>query len=235
MLIVGVMAVALFWRRSWPLAFTLVVCTFSLLLSHQLVSLDSATVIGTFVALVPTYTVGAYGSIQRGTAGLLLWMTGATALAVVTHARVGGLLGAAGAAGLAWIAGRIVRSQRLVSERLARTNAEILTEREARIEVAVTEERGRIARDLGTVVGEMLASMVVQSQSALGTFDRDDKGLPRRIALAEETGREALAKMRLILGVLRHPEMHGTHGALALAPSDSGASTAHWLLGSLSE
>jgi signal transduction histidine kinase len=89
-------------------------------------------------------------------------------------------------------------------------------EREARASAAVTEERARIARELHDVVGHSVSVMTVQA-SAVRRLLRPDQVREREALLVvERTGREALAEMRRMVGVLRRPEE-----APALAPQPS--------------
>jgi signal transduction histidine kinase len=89
-------------------------------------------------------------------------------------------------------------------------------EREERARAAVTEERARIARELHDVVGHSVSVMTVQA-SAVRRLLRPDQDREREaLLIVEQTGREALAEMRRMVGVLRRPEE-----APALAPQPS--------------
>jgi signal transduction histidine kinase len=99
----------------------------------------------------------------------------------------------------------------------ARERAERLErEREAEARAAVAEERARIARELHDVVGHSVSVMTVQA-SGVRRLLRDDQEREREaLLIVERTGREALAEMRRMVGVLRRPEE-----APALAPQPS--------------
>jgi len=99
----------------------------------------------------------------------------------------------------------------------ARERAERLErEREDQARVAVAEERARIARELHDVVGHSVSVMTVQA-SGVRRLLRDDQEREREaLLIVERTGREALAEMRRMVGVLRRPEE-----APALAPQPS--------------
>jgi signal transduction histidine kinase len=107
---------------------------------------------------------------------------------------------------IAWLAGALVRSRRLYVQGLVR-------EREEKAATAVAEERNRIARELHDVIGHSVSVMTVQA-SAVRRLMRADQGR-ERVALetVESTGREALAEMRRMIGVLR-----GADGAPDLTP-----------------
>jgi signal transduction histidine kinase len=79
--------------------------------------------------------------------------------------------------------------------------------------MAVADERARLARELHDIVGHSVSVMTVQA-SAVRRLLRDDQVREREALLVvEQTGREALAEMRRLVGVLRRPEE-----APALAP-----------------
>jgi signal transduction histidine kinase len=107
---------------------------------------------------------------------------------------------------IAWLAGALVRSRRLYVQGLVR-------EREEKAATAVAEERNRIARELHDVIGHSVSVMTVQA-SAVRRLMRADQGRERAaLETVESTGREALAEMRRMIGVLR-----GSDGAPDLTP-----------------
>jgi signal transduction histidine kinase len=92
--------------------------------------------------------------------------------------------------------------------------AERAREEEAR--AAVAEERARIARELHDVVGHAVSVMTVQAAGVRRLLRPDQEREREALIVVEQTGREALAEMRRLVGVLRHPEE-----APALAPQPS--------------
>ena len=63
-----------------------------------------------------------------------------------------------------------------------------------------SEERARIAREMHDVVAHGLSVMVVQADGARYAAERDPEVATRTLATIAETGREALAEMRRLLG-----------------------------------
>jgi signal transduction histidine kinase len=100
-----------------------------------------------------------------------------------------------------------------VAAELAQTTALLETEREGRARLAVASERTRIARELNALVARGVIAMVVQAEAAQQLRDRDPAGALAAIGSIEEAGREALAQLRRLLGVLRAP-----HAARELSP-----------------
>jgi signal transduction histidine kinase len=97
-------------------------------------------------------------------------------------------------------------------ERAARAERERLEEARA----AVAEERARIARELHDVVGHSVSVMTVQAAGVRRLLHPDQEREREALQIVEQTGREALAEMRRLVGVLRRPEE-----APALAPQPS--------------
>jgi signal transduction histidine kinase len=81
---------------------------------------------------------------------------------------------------------------------------------------AATEERSRIAIEMHDVVAHSLSVMVVQAGAAERLIDRDAAGAKDSIRAVGNTGRDALAEMRRILGVLG-----GSEPTLDLKPQPS--------------
>jgi signal transduction histidine kinase len=97
-------------------------------------------------------------------------------------------------------------------ERAARAERE----REERALAAVTEERARIARELHDVVGHSVSVMTVQASAVRRLLRPEQERERESLLIVEQTGREALAEMRRMVGVLRRPEE-----GPALAPQPS--------------
>jgi signal transduction histidine kinase len=66
----------------------------------------------------------------------------------------------------------------------------------------VAEERRRIAREMHDVVAHSMSVMVVQAGGARSILDLDPARAEEAASQIERTGREALAEMRRLLGVL---------------------------------
>jgi signal transduction histidine kinase len=67
---------------------------------------------------------------------------------------------------------------------------------------AVSDERGRIARELHDVVAHAMGVMVVQAGAARMVIDRDPASAAGALQHIEETGRTGLAEMRRLVGIL---------------------------------
>jgi len=87
----------------------------------------------------------------------------------------------------------------MVEDRAAALEGEL--ERET--ELAAAEERARIARELHDVVAHGLSLMVVQAEAAEEMLAHSPEAAAAPLHRVQETGRQSLAEMRRLLGVLR--------------------------------
>lgn len=90
------------------------------------------------------------------------------------------------------------------------------TEAQERAQHAVADERARIARELHDIVGHHVSVMTVQAGAVRRLLKPEQDREREALLTVEQTGREALAEMRRLVGVLRRPEE-----GPALAPQPS--------------
>ena len=118
--------------------------------------------------------------------------------------------------GLPVAAGQATRSRAQLADELADRAVALERARGGEAQAAVQEERARIARELHDVVAHDVSVMVVQAAAAKRIVEREPDRAEEAIVSIEGTGREALAEMRRLLGVLRRGDED-----LALAPQPS--------------
>ncbi|MFI8437178.1 sensor histidine kinase [Streptomyces sp. NPDC079020] len=104
---------------------------------------------------------------------------------------------------LAWVLGDSMRTRRAYFSQLEERAARLEREREAQSKVAVAAERARIARELHDVVAHNVSVMVVQADGAAYVMDAAPDQARQALETISSTGRQALAEMRRLLGVLR--------------------------------
>jgi signal transduction histidine kinase len=107
---------------------------------------------------------------------------------------------------LAWVLGDSMRTRRAYFEQLEERASRLEKEREAQSKVAVAAERARIARELHDVVAHNVSVMVVQADGAAYVLDAAPDQAKKALETISSTGRQALAEMRRLLGVLRTGE-----------------------------
>jgi signal transduction histidine kinase len=117
---------------------------------------------------------------------------------------------------IAWAIGRLVSRQFHQAEEARERAEQAEREREERARLAVSDERARIARELHDVVGHSVSVMTVQASAARRLLRPQQEKEREALLVVEKTGREAMAEMRRMVGVLRRPEE-----APALAPQPS--------------
>ncbi|MFJ6568614.1 sensor histidine kinase [Streptomyces sp. NPDC091292] len=107
---------------------------------------------------------------------------------------------------LAWVLGDSIRTRRAYLAQLEERAARLEKERAAQSKVAVAAERARIARELHDVVAHNVSVMVVQADGAAYVLDAAPDQARKALETISGTGRQALAEMRRLLGVLRTGE-----------------------------
>jgi signal transduction histidine kinase len=117
---------------------------------------------------------------------------------------------------IAWVIGFAVGEKYREVDEAKERAALAEREREERARRAVADERARIARELHDVVGHSVSVMTVQASAVRRLLEQDQERVSEALQVVEQTGREALAEMRRMVGVLRHAEE-----APALAPQPS--------------
>lgn len=76
-------------------------------------------------------------------------------------------------------------------------------ERDQQARIATAAERARIARELHDVVAHNVSVMIVQADGAGYAIDSDPEQARQAVKTISSTGRQALAEMRRLVGVLR--------------------------------
>ncbi|MDQ3678040.1 MAG: sensor histidine kinase [Actinomycetota bacterium] len=104
---------------------------------------------------------------------------------------------------LAWVAGLGIRALRGRAEQLERLTVQLEHEREQSARLAALEERTRLARELHDVVAHGVAVMVLHAGAARKLVDAEPERARSTLQSAEQSGRQALAELRRLLGVLR--------------------------------
>ena len=118
--------------------------------------------------------------------------------------------------GLTTAVGRLLRNRASLQSALRDKTSRLERERADRAEQAALEERTRIAGDLHDIIAHALSGMVVQASAARRLTERDHDRAREAFGAVEDSGREALAELRRLLGVLRREDEE-----LALAPTPS--------------
>lgn len=107
---------------------------------------------------------------------------------------------------VAWLVGDASRIRGLYAQTLEERARMLEREREERAAQAVREERERIARELHDVVTHHVSVMVIQAGGAARVLDKRPDEARSALEAIGQTGRQALADMRRMLGILGEPD-----------------------------
>jgi signal transduction histidine kinase len=206
----AVLCVGLAVRRRWLLQwlgvalmiFAGILVAYGPVVQHSTGTLVG--VIGSLSALLVFYGGGAFLDARRSRLALVL----GGALVALSAASAGSQVVAnlvwdvAIIGGLPWFIGRMVR-ERAARGRAARRRAELLdAQREHHAQTAALAERARLAREIHDVIAHSVSVMVISTAGARTVMEREPERAHDALLSAERAGREALAEMRRLLGVL---------------------------------
>ena len=207
LLIIAAMAVPVVFRRKYPVrgfAIAAVAGALQLIVFPQPVGSDLAI-------LLLLYTLAAYRPRRVSVAGLAVCLIGAVIAVGVWSPRGVGAVNQillatvlfSGTALVAWVLGDSMRYRRAYLASLEDRAARLERERDAQAQIAAAAERARIARELHDVIAHNVSVMVVQADGAGYALRRDPERAGQALTAISRTGRQALAEMRRLLGVLR--------------------------------
>lgn len=193
------------FRRRYPVS--VVALTFLALSSHELLGFPEAPILGPYFAI---YSLGAYRDRRVSS------VAAAVAIAAYLSAYVYEVIHyGTPALGIVrnflfvfalWALGASIRTVRLHAEELEGRAARLEREREENARRAIADERARIARELHDVVAHNVSVIVVQAGGARRVLESRPEQAAQALGSIERIGRQALAEMRRLLGVLQRPD-----------------------------
>jgi MYXO-CTERM domain-containing protein len=159
---------------------------------------------GLIAVMLLFYAAGAFYTGRRS------WLAAGLGVATVVIANLGAsgplvsnlVFGAAVVVAPAFLVGRMARDH-AARERASRARAEHLdAQRELRVRAAGLAERTRLAREIHDVIAHSVSVMVIQAAGARTVMAGDPERAEESLRAVERAGREALAELRRLLGVL---------------------------------
>jgi signal transduction histidine kinase len=208
----------LIWRRKAPAA------VFGVLAVAGFAQWAAGVRLGADVALlVALYTVAAYRPRRPAlVAGAVLEV--GVVLAATRFAPAGdvgtSMVLLSGLVVAAFFVGTSVRNRRAYLAALVERTDWLERERDAEARLAAIAERARIARELHDTVAHSLTVVVTLAEAANATVPTDPAAAQDAMGQVATTGRDALAEMRRLLGVLRADETAaGPDGGSDRAPT----------------
>jgi signal transduction histidine kinase len=219
---VGVLTFALALRRVAP-GLALGVAWVGAVI--QMATMQDANLADAFIPGV-LYTTSVYGTRRIRVAGLVSAVVGSVVAGAYMGFRISGVPGIGGPETLdgavqygamwfvvvlavlllPWLAGLAVRARR--AARMSR-EAQLLAERDAARadrNVAIEQERVRIARDMHDIVAHSLAVVIAQADGARYALRADPAVADEALDTIGATARRALGDVRELLGALRHEQ-----------------------------
>lgn len=210
--------VALFYRRRFPLA-GLIVVSIAQLGDHGMLTV--ATSIALFFLL---YAVPVYRSVVAGWLGfgIALFAT-ILSISVVPNFSSAGVPGVIATdevepgndisrivMAVLWLLailmlGINIGNRRRYLQAIIDRAHQLARERDQLAQLAVAEERSRIAREMHDIVAHSVSVMIALSEGASRTVEVAPEAAAEAMQRSAETGRTALAEMRRLLGALQEP------------------------------
>jgi signal transduction histidine kinase len=204
-----VIAGAVLLRRRWTIQALLLVCV--AFTATRLLLPDRAAGQGGAAAMVGIlllfYSCGAFLEGRRAWLGLGISLALGTALSLGrSSSAVAAVFTDVAFVVFPFLVGRS-RRLALAREHGAREHAEHLdADLELHVRTAALGERMRLAREIHDVIAHSVSVMVIQAAGARTVMDRDPSRAESSLHSVERAGREALAEMRRLLGVLADGE-----------------------------
>ncbi|WP_022885561.1 sensor histidine kinase [Glaciibacter superstes] len=215
--VVGVQALTLCIRRVNPALCLAIVAVFQVVLITIMPQDISARGAASVIA---AYTVGAYlptRTMLRVVTGVALfevvfgYIAGSTLNPLVQPVTVSDpallALNYLLATGLLYLVsvflGKFVANRREYIELLRARARDVLREQQARTDAAIDAERSRMARELHDIAAHHLSGMVIQAAAVERLIDRDPQAAKAATSWIRSQGKETLANLRLVVGILR--------------------------------
>lgn len=154
-------------------------------------------------AVILTYSLVSYVPLRRALAGTGLLGIWITAQIIVAHQSAGTFEFAALFLGGAWAMGRLVRIRAAQAAAAQHKADRLAADKDAEARRAAAEERSRIARELHDIIAHSVSVMVVQAGAAEQVLPHDPNGAAAAMRAVQQAGREAIAELGRLLGVLR--------------------------------
>jgi signal transduction histidine kinase len=197
------------FRRQWP-AVALVSCA-AVALIQALLGGNLSDPVGILVPpTVLAYSAGAWLAWRRGLVALVL---GAGVLGAFTFLSdpkprsfgdaVGQLFLVSLLVPAPWFLGRVERERSRRAAAFRELAAQAAAEHDERGRAAIAQERVRIGHELQDIIAHSVSAMVIQAGAARWLLRSDPERARASILAVEHTGREALADLRRLLGMLR--------------------------------
>jgi signal transduction histidine kinase len=196
------------WRRQAPVVTTVVAGTSAFVFNRT--GGDPNSVVMPIAIVLNYYMLGRRSAAHWWTpVDLILIVLAIPLIALTPGDQTVGAVVSVGAffVVLPFTMGKVI-GRRSVQTQELRAEADRLTrEQHERARQAASEERLRIARELHDVVAHSVSVMVIQTQAARLVAGQDPEAARKALRAVDSCGREALADMRRMIGVLHRGDL----------------------------
>ncbi|MFJ2591407.1 sensor histidine kinase [Streptomyces erythrochromogenes] len=195
--------VPLVWRRRRPV---LVLVTILLIGGVYKVVMDGPGQPLPYAGLMAFYTVAVQcpGRVRAAVgAGSVAAVAASVRLGTGTARELSFTLFCAGAA---YALGRLQYTRQAYTAAVEDRAAQLERANRIEAEQAVARERARIAREMHDILSHAVSIMIVQAEAGPVAVRRAPERAETAFEAISETGREAMAQLRTMLGVLREPD-----------------------------
>jgi signal transduction histidine kinase len=103
----------------------------------------------------------------------------------------------------AWLLGYCMQLNRARVSVLEDRAVRLVREQADKTQLAVEQERARIARELHDIIAHSVGVIVAQAAAAQRLFDTEPQQVRQTLGAIETTGRQAVVELRRLLGVLQ--------------------------------
>jgi signal transduction histidine kinase len=157
--------------------------------------------------LVASFLLGSVPNATQSRIGLLVVLCGAATVAYnASHDASGNYVFLPAVFATPWVAGLAFQQRGARIEAAELRAARLVRDREAATRAAIADERTRIARELHDVLGHSVSVMTIQASAVRRVLAPEQTKERDALMAVEQTGREALAEMRRLVGILRLEE-----------------------------
>lgn len=200
-----VMPVLLIWRRRSPLLmFWLAVAV-----AWAFDFLGSETAASIFVPLIALYTVARHKPRRYLWPALIALELSFISNIFLMRMRWEDTIGATAVVAAVTLLGMNLRTRSLYLAALEERARRLERERDSQAQLAVSQERSRIAREMHDIVAHNLAVIVALADGAALMTPTDPVRGTEAMAQVSATGRQALTEMRRLVGLLRDNDSPG--------------------------
>lgn len=206
-------ALPLAGRRRWPLV------VFGVVVLGVLVTSGTAPWFRLLALIVAAYSLGEFGGSVP--LALVTMLVPATLALIIFSGQLPAPPEFAGPyllLGVPWLVGNAIRQQQRRAEAFRERAQRLELEQAQATQAALAAERARIARELHDIVAHNVSVMVIQAGAARQVLAGSPEQARQALLAAESSGREALAELRHLLGLLSAEAAEAGDAALAPQP-----------------